>query len=253
VGVYAATEVALDGQHRAAWVSTEGVYLTNGFTAQRITRDLDWDSTVDVASLGTAVLHWDKKRSALVLAYDSDGGGTNDRWLLLHMEELKDGLPRISGPHYGAINCLTSGKVSGVRRLYSGHVSDGNVYLEDNGRTDASQAYSGTQVPTIVTWHQDWGANMVEVDTLRIGHADLGTGETATLAMTFERDSDGDTQQQAETKTVTMNGRRGTDVFVGRSGERAEWTLTYTGSGSGHIREIVAQVQGGSSEGTTLE
>jgi hypothetical protein len=188
VGVYAATEVALDGQHRAAWVSTEGVYLTNGFTAQRITRDLDWDSTVDVASLGTAVLHWDKKRSALVLAYDSDGGGTNDRWLLLHMEELKEGgLPRISGPHYGAINCLTSGKVSGVRRLYSGHVSDGNVYLEDNGRTDASQAYSGTQVPTIVTWHQDWGANMVEVDTLRIGHADLGTGETATLAMTFER------------------------------------------------------------------
>ena len=233
VGIYAFTSFSVQGESRGAWVSRFGIHITNGFSTQRITSDLDWESDVDVASLGSAVLRFDQERDVLIFAYDSDGGGTNDRFLLFHMspEHQKQGIgPKIGGPHYGSINCLASAVVGGVNRVYSGHVSDGNVYVEDNGATDASSAYSGTQVPMILGVQDDFEGRNGEIHDGGIEHTNFGSGQTCTLSFSTVRDSDGEVRTQTVSKTPSLHGDSRSDFFIGRSGSRIDFTITHTGA-----------------------
>jgi hypothetical protein len=242
VGVYAACAFSVAGEARAAWVSPYGIYQTNGDVVSRISDDMDWYADVSTANLSTAVLHWDAKRQVLIFAYDSDGGGTNDRFMFLHMspEHRKGaGSPKITGPHYGAINHLASGQVSSVYRLYSAHVSDGSVYLEDYGTTDASQSYSSTTVPLIVKTgriyqgHRKW-----DVVRANLRHTDFGGTETCTVAWSSGLDSSGVTQTTS--KTVSLVGQDGEDFFVGLGGDWHEVQITHTGSASGALLDVRA-------------
>lgn len=247
VGQYAATAYSVAGEPRVAWVSTFGIYSSNGQTVWRLSDDLNWSAAVSVASLGTAVLHWDSERQVIVFAYDSDGGGTNDRFYLIHMapeHQKANGHPKITGPHYGSINCMASGVISGSYRLYSGHVSDGNVYLEGGAATDASSSYSGTQVPLIPLTgraYGDWSDFSAYRGNLR--HTDFGFGETCSVVWRWGRDS-GSAPTGTVTKTVSLYNQRGTDFFIGRSGEWAEMQITHTGSGTGALLDCRVDIQG---------
>jgi hypothetical protein len=238
VGPYAMTAFSVAGEPRAAWVSPFGVYWTNGQVVARMSEDLNWSSEVSVSSLGSAALYWDPERLVLILAYDSDGGGTNDRYFLFHMapEHGKNGQPKITGPHYGAINCIAGGLVSATYRLYTGHVSDGSVYLE-GGTSDASQAYSSTTVPLDVKtgriygdW-QDWAAKRCN-----LRHTDFGSGQTATVTWTSGRDSSGLTQSVS--KSPSLSGQQGTDMWIALGGEWHEIRVQHTGAASGALQDL---------------
>ncbi len=247
VGVYAATAFSVAGEPRVAWVSTFGIYVSNGHTVARISDDLAWSTEVSVANLGSSVLFWDSELQVLWFAYDSDGGGTNDRFFYAHMLPEHDkgqGIsPKWSGPHYGSIYCMTAGLVSSSYRVYSGHVSDGFVYLERGAATDASQSYSSTQVPLIVktgrtygSW-RDWLAYR---GNLR--HTAFTAGNTASLVWTWGRDSNGQTGSVTKS-SVSLVSQVGTDFFIGRSGEWAEMQLTHTGTGVGALLDCRVDVQ----------
>jgi len=235
------------GEPRVAWVSTFGVYASNGQTVWRLSDDLNWSSAVYGANLASAVLHWDSERQVIIFAYDSDESGTtNNRFYLFHMSpehSKQDGRPKITGPHYGAINCMTSGVISGLYRLYSGHVSDGNVYLEGGAATDASSAYSGTQVPLIALTGRNYNA-WRDFSAYRgnLRHTDFGVGQTCSMVWTWGRDS-GSAPTGTTTKTVSLASQKGTDFFIGRSGEWAEMQITHTGSGTGALLDCRVDAQ----------
>jgi hypothetical protein len=240
------------GQSRVAWVSYQGIYVTDGHTAERISDDQDWSTFGSATSvLSTARLHWDKHRQCLVFAYDSDGGGNNDRFALIHMapeHQKANGMPLWTGPHYGTIAAMASGMVSGVHKLWSmSHVAI--VYEENNGTTDAASTYSSTQVPLIVKtgrlygdalaqalgW-RDWGAYKA-----RLRHSAAGGSETVSVQWQTGRDSSGVTQTVTQTPSIVS--QQANEFYVGIGGEWTEIQLTHTGSANWAILDLTADVQ----------
>jgi len=251
VGAQAFTTYSVSGEARAAWVSSFGVYVTDGHTVRRISDDMDWTADTWVANLSTAVLHWDKKRQSLLLFVDSDGDGVNDIWWQFHMlpEHQKwNGMPKIGGPNYGDVACVASGNVAGTYRVWSGHFSNGIVYLEDDGTTDTSQAYSGTQVPFNPITPRMYGEFVSDRMVWRdwatykamLRHTSAGSG-TITVDWTTGRDASGVTQ--SVTKTPSLVGQDADEFYVGLGGQWAEVELTHTGAANFALLDLTAEVQ----------
>lgn len=230
---------SLSGEPNAAWVSAYGIHQTNGTISRLLTSDLDWTATVDQGTLSTCVLRWDPLYHQLIFSYDSDGGGSNDRILYLHMgqEHTKDdGLPLITS-NYGVVNDLAIGTVGGIRRIFSAHTTDGHVYLEDYGTTDASGAYSGTTIPVDVKTARIYqGFTTFGVVKGNLRHTDWGSGKTCTLTVTTGRASSG--AQQSVAKTVTLNGTDGSDFLVGRAGDWAEFRIQQDAAATGTLLDM---------------
>jgi len=171
-------------------------------------------------------------------------GGVNDRYFLIHMapEHRKPGdQPKWTGPHYGGFHALSSGQVGSKHRLYGGHVSDGKVYVLDNGGADASQAFSGTQLPFIAktgkafAGDNDWAA----LDA-RLYHTDFGAGETCTLD--WEVDTDDEVGGNFTlSQSVSLAGHKGAQLDLSQRCQWAQATLTHTGVGQGAIRDLVVE------------
>ena len=252
VGPYAMTVLSYDGVSHIAWVSPEnGVLVTDGHRWRPITTDIDWSVFSGLDKSGW-VLHWLKSLRVMVLAYSTDGG-TNDRYFLLHMDQshLKEGgQAKVTGPHYGRISALASGIVDDMTRLYSAS-SDGFVYLEFDTTTgdDASQAYSGTIVPLFITGSRDYEAwvSWSALDA-RLYHTDFGDGEELSFSYTVGRDSSG--HEQTRTQDVALEGHKGTQFDIARSGEWHELAMSHVGSGSGAIGHLTIRARVLGREGT---
>lgn len=87
---------------RLAFVARDGMWITDGYNHQEATRDIDWENTVDVDSLGTCVLVNLKHLSILVLYYTPKGGtaNTNTKALYFHYhpQHIKEGRMKVTGP-----------------------------------------------------------------------------------------------------------------------------------------------------------
>ena len=252
VGYKAMTRLDSGGISGAAWVSRHGIYVTDGHTAKRISDDIDWTQDLPVSSLATAVLHWDRNRQCLVFAYDADGDGLNDRFFLFHMDpahEKANGMPKVTGPHYASIASMASGIVSGSPLLWSGHVDSGIVYTEEAGATDASQSYSGTQVPLIVKTGRLYGDNLAPgamwrdfgMFKGRLRHGNWGGGATMSVQAQTGRDSTGVTQ--TVTKTVGLANQDADEFFIGVGGEWCEITMTHVAAAQSWVNDLVLDVQ----------
>lgn len=256
VGKYAATALSMTGEPAAAWVSRHGIYLCDGAIAGSITEDIDWSATVSKVDLSTSVLRWDQERDMLIFAYDSDGDGVNDRYLLGHLNERhikgtvfgRFPLPKWTGPHYGNIECLVEGEVSDIYRMYTGHPSDGQVYVEWSGVVDESLAASGIYpgadanvVPMDVSTGKMFTPDYTEFKVFKFSlrHSDWGADESLSATMVFKRDQNIQTSGVV-TKTVALNQARGTEFFFGRQCETLEVQLQHTTSGTGSVTDMRA-------------
>lgn len=239
VGRYAMAPFSVAGESMCAWISHHGVYVTNGDQISRISDDLDWDDFEGLEKSGW-VLHWDAQRLALVMAV---GAGENSTYYLFHMsiEHRKErGQPKITGPHYGRINHLASGHVGNAYRLYSAG-RDGAVYTLEYGATDASQSYSGTTVPLIVTTGQVYAEqrNWSALDA-RLYHTDFGDGQTCQF--TWEAGNDDEEGGSAVmAQTVSLSGQKGTQLDLSQRCQWARLTLTHTGAAGGALRDLVVE------------
>ena len=243
VGEYAYTTFSVAGEPRGAWVSPFGVYVTNGQVCACISTDLAWESEVNVSYLSTAVLRWDQKNLILWFEFDLDGGGLNDHEMPFHMAQMHskgEARPKLGQPTAKASSCMTSALIASTHYRFSGHPSNGAVYVEESGTTDAA---TGSAIEMVVKTGQI-GSQKVDLTIAKatVNHSDFGDGETCTLVATLYRDSAN--TENSRSQSVRLDGNRGTTVGIGRGGELVDLEVTYSGSGTGGISGIDLEVTG---------
>ena len=243
VGEYAYTTFSVAGEPRGAWVSPFGVYITNGTICACVSTDLAWEQEVNVSSLANSVLRWDQKNLILWFEFDSDGDGLNDREMPLHMAQAHskgEARPKLGQPTTKATSCMASALISTVHYRFSGHPSDGGVYVEESGYQDAA---TGENVEMVVRSGQV-SRDKVDLAIVKatLNHSSFGSGETGTLIATLYRDSSN--TENSRSQSIRLDGNRGTTVGIGRAGELVDFEFSYSGAGSGGVGGIAAEVEG---------
>jgi hypothetical protein len=243
VGNYAYTTFSVSGEPRGAWVSPFGVYVTNGTVCECISTDLSWENEVNVPYLVNSVLRWDAKNLILWFEFDLDGDGLNDREMPFHMAEFhqkSNGKPKIGQPTAKATSCMASALVASNYYRYSGHTSDGSVYVEESGYVDVA---SGLPVTLTVKTGQ-LSSDKVDLAVVKgtIQHGDFGSGETCSLTTTAYRDASN--TQNSKVQTVRLDGFRGTTAAIARAGELIDFEITYSGPGLSSLGGIDIEVSG---------
>jgi len=243
VGIYAFTAYSVSGEPRGAWVSPYGVYITNGQQCDCISTDLAWESEVNVPYLGTSVLRWDAKNLILWFEFDYNGDGLNDREMPFHMaphHQKGENKPKLGQPTAKATSCMASALIASTHYRFSGHPSNGGVYVEESGTDDAATGSAvAMAVKTGQVSHQKVDLAIVKVT---LNHSDFGTGETGTLTTTLYRDMANSSNSREQ--PIRLDGNRGTTIGCGRAGELVDFELEYSGDGVGGISGIDAEVDG---------
>jgi hypothetical protein len=243
VGEYAYTTFSVAGEPRGAWVSPYGVYITNGQTCACISTDLAWESEVDTSSLASAVLRWDAKNLILWFEFDLDGDGLNDREMPFHMAQAHskgEAMPKLGQPTAKASSCMASALIGATHYRFSGHPSNGAVYVEESGYQDAATATNVAM--TLKTGKITAKKTDLAIVKATVLHSNFGTGATGTLTTTLYRDAA--KSSNTRTNTLDLYGARGNTVFIGRAGEAVDFQIQYSGSGTGGILGIQAEVDG---------
>lgn len=237
VGSKAFCTYSTNGEPRGAWVSRTGLHVSNGPLAWRVSDSIDWGAMVNVATLDSAVLYWDERRQMLIMHFDFDGDGINDRYLFFIVKTGVQ-MPLIFGANYCDCSDIAHGYISGVQRIYSAN-PDGHIYLEWTGTTDASNAYNTSGVvPLFVETGKLYTDDYTEMGTFKVNtmHSHWGVDESLSLIWTVGRDQDD--YQASITNTVSLSGVRGTESFIGLAGEWAQLRLEHLGSGIGFLTTV---------------
>lgn len=243
VGEYAYTTFSVAGEPRGAWVSPFGVYVTNGTICACISTDLAWESEVSVPKLSNSVLRWDAKNLILWFEFDLDGDGLNDHEMPFHMAEAHskgEERHKLGQPTPKATSCMASALIGSAHYRFSGHPSNGSVYVEESGAVDASTGANVlTRIRTGKISKQKVDLAIVKATLI---HSDFGSGETATLTATVYRDSAN--FSTSRTSSLSLQGHRGTTVGVGRSGEAMDFLVEHSGIGQGGMWGVQVEVDG---------
>jgi hypothetical protein len=243
VGRYAYAPFSVYGEPRGAWVSPFGVYVTNGSTCECISTDLAWESEVNVPYLDSAVLAWDQKNLILWFQFDRDGDGLNDHEMPFHMARVHakaSGTPKLGQPTPKATSCMASALIGASHYRFSGHPSDGSIYIEDSGYADAS---TGENIAMRLKTGKITSKKVdLAIQKATVMHGEFGQGENATLTTTLYRDAANSSNSREN--IVNLHGARGTTVFIGRAGEAVDFEIEYDGIGSGGILGIQVEVDG---------
>jgi hypothetical protein len=232
VGEYAYTSFSVAGEPRGAWVSPFGVYVTNGSVCACISTDLSWEDEVNVPYLASSVLRWDQKNLILWFEFDLDGDGKNDREMPFHMAQIHskgEYNPKLGQPTPKATSCMASALIGAAHYRFSGHPSNGAVYVEESGAADAA---TGANVAAVICTGK-LGRDKINIGLIKgtLIHGDFGTGAVCTVTTTTYRDSAAFTSQR--TNEVSLSGHRGSTYLIGRSGEAFQVQIEYSGSGQG--------------------
>jgi hypothetical protein len=243
VGEYAYTTFSVAGEPRGAWVSPFGVYVTNGQVCACLSTDLAWENEVNVPYLGTAVLRWDAKNVILWFEFDLDGDGLNDHEMPFHMAQAHskgEARPKLGQPTAKATSCMASALIDSTHYRFTGHPSDGSVYVEESGSVDAA---TGDTV-TVTVRSAQVAHDKVDLGIIKatLNHSNFGEGATGTLVTTLYRDSAN--TENSRSQSIRLDGNRGTTVGVGRAGELVDVTFEYSGSGSGGVGGVDLEVDG---------
>ncbi len=243
VGIYAYATWSVAGEPRGAWVSPHGVYVTNGTISACISTDLAWTREVNVPFLSTSVLKWDANNLILWFEYDFDGDGNNDREMAFHMAEIHakdDNKHKLSQPTEKATSCMAFALVEAAYLRYSGHPTNGEVYLEESGTSDAA---TGDEVEMVVRSNQISNQKVnLGVIKATVAHSDFGAGETGTIVATLYRDSAN--TENSRSQSVRLDGNRGTTVGIGRAGELVDVEVSYSGPGIGGLGGVQLEIDG---------
>jgi len=236
VGEYAYTTFSVAGEPRGAWVSPFGVYITNGQVCACISTDLAWEQEVNVPFLSNSVLRWDAKNQILWFNFDLDGDGLNDREMPFHMAQVHskgESRPKLGQPTAKATSCMASALIGATHYRFSGHPSNGTVYAEELGTPGTMTVKTGQIASKKVD---------LAIVKATVNHSDFGTGETGTLTATLYRDTAN--TENSRSQSVRLDGNRGTTVGIGRAGELVDFQIVYSGTGTGGIGGVDAEVDG---------
>jgi hypothetical protein len=137
--------------------------------------------------------------------------------------------------------------VSGVYRRYSGHTSDGKVYLEGSGTTDAA---TGSNISmSVATPKVRSDLRSFALMKASLLHSDWGVGKTCTMTTQVGRDTNQNTQSR--TDAVALSGERFTEQAILRAGDWLKIQIDQSDSGQGALAGLELEIADQSGVGTT--
>lgn len=188
----------------AAYVSDDGVRMTDGNRDHIMTSDVRWDRLVDVTKLDKAVLTNYPTKSILAMQYVGYGtaGSENNREILIHYHpshRKENGHYKITGPNLLSVSCATIARLTSEKVFIVGHATDARLYVEDNDVTDAAgvginvqfetaELYAagiGLEATVIRSWLHQNGAGVSMSGTLTPYYRLPGVALASTTAQTF--------------------------------------------------------------------
>jgi hypothetical protein len=113
-----------------------------------------------------------------------------------------------------------------VYRQFSGHVSNGIVYLEESAGAESVSLETGRVYGPSMRWRVYKGS---------LRHSDMPS-QTAALTVYMVDDENQETQTVAN--TIAMDTQRGNEFYVNRSGEFMRVALDYSGSVAGTFQDV---------------
>ena len=235
--------------NRIFYLSSRGPFATDGYQTIPLGQDLDWDSSmVNFGAMNLAIAKAFPKYFIIVLMVPSASSATNDIAFIYHYHPFhmkENGLGKWTGPiHFRAGAAAVAHQVNTETRLYTGETAaPGNVYLEDQGSTDASlyENADGRINFEVETGDQDLGS---EVARKRIGRVFLSLEGTADGAPTVEYAMSKRDQLRPVTMTNISTQTQAATETIGTSSVTRSKTRTYRGgiwnSGT-HVRVKVSE------------
>lgn len=190
-----------------AYSSQNGLWVTDGMTTRLLNRDLDWTNLIAAGYEANVVLRNYPKLRVLAMYYTPVGATSNTKCFYFSYDPIhvKNGeLPAV-GPVTVSAASAAETVLNGQHVLLTGHNSDGKVYIEDNGISDAS---GGTIAPTIKLREIYFKGEGEEsrVDRVYIHHQAFGAnGSTAVCSATLSKHNIGESLTTLETTTFNTD------------------------------------------------
>jgi hypothetical protein len=246
------------GNSLLAWVSDNGIWLTDGMLGYEggmgtvwASRAIAWDQTVDTSRLDETSLTYDPENQIVWFDYYDPNG--DQKALALHVSSLHwikgqgmpTPVPKITGPHNHQMVSRTWGEdTSGDLQVWS--LTSDAVYLENSGDSDAAE-FDGVGTDIISLLETPWqypaghfGELMIFQGSLY--HTDWGRNYNCDLSLLVRRDETG-IVQEAVKKGVPLNGARASRFWVSRAGQSMKTRVYHVGPGSGRIGPLSLEVQ----------
>ena len=207
---------------RMAYVSRYGIHVTDGYSWDDLADDLDWDATVDVASLSAAVLINNPLRYRLEFYYRPSGGSSNTKALYLcyHPSQAKSGVgggfrAKITGPINVSANDAFTAIVSSETKVFTCK-ADGVVYLEGGADTDASSVGNPAMVVRTGQIYLNGIGMEGRVKEVWLHHSAGASGQTATVKVIQHSAGKGD---ETSPRPISLERREATSVAPSIRGE----------------------------------
>lgn len=240
VGPMAATLLDLPGRGSVlAYLSYNGLHWTDAITTSVLNEDLDWGSLIEPTLIQKSVLRVYPKLYLLALYYVPEGGTrlTKVMYFSYHPIHIK---PNFKLPAVGPVSCNSGSAASvlllGIPRLFTGHGTNGIVYLEDSGTTPIT---GETITPTIRTrsyYLAELGYEGVIERFFLVADAS-GNAATGGFTGTLYRQNQGEAMTSIDVLTAANTAIGGViELFPENVGEVFNFTISKSAAQSASLR-----------------
>jgi hypothetical protein len=225
VGPAAACKFTLSGQQRLFFAGYSQLMMTDGFTAEPATPDINWNDMTEPLLLSKVHVVKNARYREIKVHYPSRGAGSIDKTLVLSYDpsHLKNGKLKVVGITNYAATCSTDGIFDDTNEpvVFTGR-SDGFIYLENRGYSSAA---GNTIIPKVSTreMHQAGFGSAWELPSLGIHHQDNGA---AALDVSFTATQANVPSRTGSTHTFTADDRKLSIIDGGEAGEGIIVNLT---------------------------
>jgi hypothetical protein len=212
----AACKFTIGGQQRLFFAGYSQLMMTDGFTAEPATHDINWNEMVDPMRLFNVHAVKNARYREIKVHYPSRGG--IDKTLVLSYDpvHLKNGKLKVVGITNYAASCSTEGTFDDTNEpvVFTGR-STGFIYLENRGYSSAA---GNTIIPKVSTreMHQAGFGSAWELPSLGIHHQDNGAAE---VDVSFTATQANNPSRTSTTHTFTADDRQLSIIDGGEAGE----------------------------------
>jgi hypothetical protein len=223
----------------AAFVSSDGIYTTNGAQMELMTHALDWPTAVSLTSLSTAELTHSPNERKLILAYTNSAGARK----ALDFCYGREGGIVVVGPRPWPADSTTSVIRNNRVDIYSS--ASGLVYLEDQGTVDnAALENADKRITFTASLPQFYVGEKRRLNTVSI-HTPSASDVTLTVTVNTRIDGQAD-EVFTGTLTADFDFDGWKDISVGRECESFNITFASTSANFPGIDAVMFDLEGDS-------
>jgi len=221
VGPLAADTFSFGSGDRIAYVSPQGIVVTDGATWDVLTDDMDWENDTNPASLSGSILVNNPRYYRLEFYCPTSAGNRNMQcyYLHYHPSHAKNGAggnfrAKVTGPIHVQADAAWRTYIEGQYRIFTA-AQDRKVYLEGEGHTDESGVGGIAFAVTTRDMFINGIGGEARINKLWAHHQSL-PGETSTMIITSRNEGDDDVVEAAD---IDLDRREHTQAGLRSQGE----------------------------------